>query len=91
MTSKIASLWKKIEDTKKQPPKKDDKKWIQSDPVSGPSPLIRSNTFENKSGVNLRDSTPKDENSSKRVSRLGSFVIMDDEDPVTFQQSANVM
>lgn len=88
VTSKIASLWKKIEDTKKQPPKRDARKWIQSEPESELPGLARSNTFENKNGVILRNPTQNGD-STKRVSRLGSFIIMDDEDSVGLQQTAN--
>lgn len=90
VTSKIASLWKKIEDTKKQPAKKDSRKWIHSESESsGPPGLIRSNTFENKNGLILRNQKVENGDSSKRVSRLGSFVIMDEEDPANFQQSTS--
>lgn len=88
MTSKIASLWKKIEDTKKQPPKTDGRKWIQSDSKEEPPGLIRSNTFENKNGAILREQSHQNGDSTKRVSRWGSFVIVDDEES-GFQQSAN--
>lgn len=87
VTSKIASLWKKIEDSKKQSPKKDGRKWIQSE-TSTESTLIRSNTFENKNGIILRESTQQNENLPKRLSRLGSFVIVDGEESVNFQQTA---
>ncbi|KAJ8981607.1 hypothetical protein NQ317_011886 [Molorchus minor] len=86
--SKIASLWKKIEDTKKQPPKKDSRVWIQPDPEPEAPRLIRSNTFDNKDGVVLRSKTPDDSDPTKRVSRLGSFIIMDeDKDGVRLQQA----
>ncbi|CAH1173663.1 unnamed protein product [Phaedon cochleariae] len=79
VTSKIASLWKKIEDSKKLPPKKDSRVWIQADPE--PPRLIRSNTFDNKDSVILRNSNSPSEgngDSVKRISRLGSFVVMDE-------------
>ncbi|XP_049870471.1 adenomatous polyposis coli protein isoform X2 [Pectinophora gossypiella] len=43
--SKIASLWKKVEQTKKQPAKADKRVWIESDKPEPPK-LIRSFTFE---------------------------------------------
>lgn len=45
ITSKIASLWKKIEESKKAPPKKDNRKWIQAEPQPPPR-LLRSKTFD---------------------------------------------
>nr|CAH7717003.1 unnamed protein product [Callosobruchus chinensis] len=83
VTSKIASLWKKIDDAKKQAPKKDGRVWIQPQPepeqVNDPPRLIRSNTFDNKNGVVMRNHESNDEtDSTKRVSRLGSFVVMDE-------------
>ncbi|RZC32515.1 hypothetical protein BDFB_009437, partial [Asbolus verrucosus] len=86
VTSKIASLWKKIEESKNKPPaKKDTRVWIQGQESSQ---LIRSNTFDNKNGVTLRNRT-QETDSEKRVSRLGSFIVMDDEDGVRMQQIIN--
>ncbi|KAG5892093.1 hypothetical protein JTB14_011993 [Gonioctena quinquepunctata] len=79
VTSKIASLWKKIEDSKKQPPKKDTRVWIQADPEPEPPPrLIRSNTFDNKDAIVLRNQPSEEDCTTKRISRLGSFVVMDE-------------
>ncbi|CAH1989415.1 unnamed protein product [Acanthoscelides obtectus] len=83
VTSKIASLWKKIDDAKKQSPKKDSRIWIQPqtepEQVAEPPRLIRSNTFDNKDGVIMRNRESNDEiDPEKRVSRLGSFVVMDE-------------
>ncbi|KAJ8927815.1 hypothetical protein NQ314_019697 [Rhamnusium bicolor] len=53
-----------------------------------PSPAQRSNTFDNKDGVILRSKAPEDEDPTKRVSRLGSFIIMDEsEDGIRLQQA----
>ncbi|CAH0752206.1 unnamed protein product [Diatraea saccharalis] len=43
--SKIANLWKKVEQSKKQPAKADKRVWIESDKTDTPK-LIRSSTFE---------------------------------------------
>lgn len=43
--SKISSLWKKVEQAKKQPPKADKRVWIEGDETKPPR-LIRSSTFE---------------------------------------------
>ncbi|XP_026498463.2 adenomatous polyposis coli protein-like isoform X2 [Vanessa tameamea] len=43
--SKIANLWKKVEQTKKLPAKNDKRVWIESDKTETPK-LIRSSTFE---------------------------------------------
>ncbi|KAH0818384.1 hypothetical protein GEV33_004407 [Tenebrio molitor] len=68
VTSKIASLWKKIEESKnKQPAKKDTRVWIQSEGTETTG-LTRSNTFDNKNGVTMRNKT-KDKDDGKRVSR----------------------
>ncbi|CAG9838038.1 unnamed protein product [Diabrotica balteata] len=75
VTSKIASLWKKIEDSKKQTPKPDSRVWIQAESENEPPRLIRSNTFDNKDGSGLKT---RCENEEKRISRLDSFVITDD-------------
>ncbi|KAJ3640661.1 hypothetical protein Zmor_027209 [Zophobas morio] len=86
VTSKIASLWKKIEESKKQPAKKDTRVWIQNPGEGG---LTRSNTFDNKNGVTLRGKK-RDGDDGKRVSRLGSFIVMDDtEEGVRMQQVIN--
>ncbi|KAK5650606.1 hypothetical protein RI129_001635 [Pyrocoelia pectoralis] len=54
VTSKIASLWKKVEEQKKQAPKKDTRVWIQRDKEEETPQMIRSNTFDSKDGVSLR-------------------------------------
>ncbi|XP_076254501.1 uncharacterized protein LOC143192764 isoform X3 [Rhynchophorus ferrugineus] len=86
VTSKIASLWKKVEESKaKQQSGSDKRVWIQQEKQSEPPRLIRSNTFENKEGVLLRSkkspeaSTGAADASTKRVSRLGSFIVMDED------------
>lgn len=81
VTSKIANLWKKIEESKKQQVKNDTRVWIQPKNESETPALIRSNTFDNKDGVVMRKkttTTTTPENEAKRVSRLGSFIIMDE-------------
>lgn len=90
VTSKIASLWKKIEDSKKKPPKKDTRVWIQSESEPEAPRLIRSNTFDNKESPILRNKVPEDGDPTKRISRLGSFIIMDEsEDGIRLQQAIN--
>lgn len=90
VTSKIASLWKKIEDSKKKPPKKDTRVWIQSESEPEAPRLIRSNTFDNKDSPILRHKVPEDGDPTKRISRLGSFIIMDEsEDGIRLQQAIN--
>ncbi|CAH0552603.1 unnamed protein product [Brassicogethes aeneus] len=92
VTSKIASLWKKIEQSKNKVPKNDSRVWIQAEQEQEPPRLIRSNTFDNKDQVKLRNKPPGSESPTKRVSRLGSFIVMD-EDGVAIPQpicAANV-
>ncbi|XP_022919710.2 uro-adherence factor A-like isoform X1 [Onthophagus taurus] len=70
ITSKIASLWKRVEESKKQSNKTIDKRvWIQPEQQK----LIRSNTFDNK------DELHGNQDSGKRISRLGSFVVVEGE------------
>ncbi|KAK4883631.1 hypothetical protein RN001_006950 [Aquatica leii] len=58
VTSKIANLWKKVEQQKKLPPKKDSRVWIQKDQQPEESTtMIRSNTFDSKDGVSLLKQT----------------------------------
>lgn len=82
-------MWKKIEDTKKQPPKKDARKWIQPVSKEEPQGLILSNTFENEDETINRDQALQNGDSTKRISRWGSFVIVDGEDPDNSQQSGS--
>lgn len=90
VTSKIASLWRKVEDTKKQPPKKDTRKWIQPQPETAKKSLVQLKTFELKNDTALRNPPIQNRDASKRISRLGSFVIMDDENTISKQhQSGN--
>lgn len=81
VTSKIASLWKKIEESKMKTPKNDTRVWIQTEAEPEPEPprLIRSNTFDNKEEVKLRSKPVQEDGTiTKRISRLGSFVVMDE-------------
>lgn len=80
ITSKIASLWKKIEQSKKQLPKTDTRIWIQPEAKADAKPTVnRSNTFEKeKETVLLRKKEQSETDGTKRVSRLGSFIIMDE-------------
>ncbi|XP_030746135.1 adenomatous polyposis coli protein-like isoform X2 [Sitophilus oryzae] len=85
VTSKIASLWKRVEESKsKQQSGPDKRVWIEQEQKQPDPPrLIRSGTFENKDGVVLRhkggsDETPPPTSDEKRVSRLGSFIVMDE-------------
>ncbi|KAF5270445.1 hypothetical protein FQR65_LT05634 [Abscondita terminalis] len=59
VTSKIANLWKKVEQQKKLPPKKDTRVWIQKDQQQSEecSQMIRSNTFDSKDGIMLLGET----------------------------------
>lgn len=85
VTSKIASLWKKVEEQQKLPTKKDTRVWIQREKeVVEPdsSRLPRSDTFDKKNGVTLRN---KVGNSTKRISRSGSFIVMDDGESETIE------
>lgn len=79
ITSKIASLWRKVEETKKQTAtgyKRPDKRiWLEGVGTSGSEAnssngvLMRSRTFEGGEAAQ-----------QKRVSRLGSFVVADGDD-----------
>lgn len=75
VTSKIASLWKRIEDSKKKVQKPDTRIWIQTETETEPPRLIRSNTFDNKDGVGLKTQCDNDEN---HIARLDSFDTEDD-------------
>lgn len=63
--SKISSLWKKVEQAKKQPPKVDKRVWIESDKTDPPR-LIRSSTFEGQPMTQTTVST-----STKQKSAIG--------------------
>ncbi|CAG9858226.1 unnamed protein product [Phyllotreta striolata] len=80
VTSKIANLWKKIEDSKKQPPKQDTRVWIQPDIEKEPPRLIRSNTFENKNGLTLKS---RQENEEVCLSKLQPYDFTDDVDGIS--------
>ncbi|KAK9874744.1 hypothetical protein WA026_005556 [Henosepilachna vigintioctopunctata] len=68
VTSKIASIWKKIEESKKKIPiKNDSKKWIEAQ-VDSTSDDVDS------SSVTSREK----DSDVKRISRLGSFIVMDE-------------
>lgn len=90
-------MWKKVEEQKKQAPKKDSRVWIQptreqpTETEESPR-LIRSNTFESKDGVVLRKK-PETSDPTKRISRLGSFIVMDengDSDIIEYGESTTV-
>ncbi|KAL3278479.1 hypothetical protein HHI36_013798 [Cryptolaemus montrouzieri] len=69
VTSKIASIWKKIEESKKKiPPQNDSKKWIEAQ-VEPSLETVESEVPRN---------TDSDNNAPKRISRLGSFIVMDE-------------
>ncbi|XP_045467801.1 uncharacterized protein LOC123676128 isoform X2 [Harmonia axyridis] len=75
VTSKIASIWKKIEESKKKTvSKKDSKKWIEAE-VEPLSDASNSNVISSKN--------ESDDNAPKRISRLGSFVNVDENDDLT--------
>ncbi|XP_060525478.1 adenomatous polyposis coli protein-like isoform X2 [Cylas formicarius] len=79
VTSKIASLWKRVEEskTKQQQVAKDTRVWIQN---GAPPKLVRGDTFENKEGVVLRKKASGDVgDETKRVSRLGSFIVVNED------------
>ncbi|CAL4121709.1 unnamed protein product, partial [Meganyctiphanes norvegica] len=74
VTSRIASLWKKVEKAQNKPKEKDTKSWITKNKkdVKGvnsnkPKPLVRSSTFEKLPGVD--ESKPSESSSNK--TRLG--------------------
>nr|XP_008200333.1 PREDICTED: uncharacterized protein LOC661294 isoform X2 [Tribolium castaneum] len=69
VTSKIASIWKKIEESKKQQPVKtaDTRVWIEAKGGCGSG-----------GGVAMRGTKREGDEGGKRVSRLGSFIVMDD-------------
>ncbi|KAF5273389.1 hypothetical protein FQA39_LY07406 [Lamprigera yunnana] len=48
VTSKIASLWKKVEQQKRLVPKEDTRVWIEKDRQLEPPRLLRSGVFDNK-------------------------------------------
>lgn len=71
--SKIASLWKRVEQSKKQPTKPDKRVWIESDKVETPK-LIRSSTFEGQPKQSQVSSGPKQKSAiGIRVSQIPSL------------------
>ncbi|XP_041968016.1 adenomatous polyposis coli homolog isoform X2 [Aricia agestis] len=71
--SKIANLWKKVEQTKKLPAKSDKKVWIESDKTETPK-LIRSSTFEGQPKLSQINSNPKQKTAiGIRVSQIPSL------------------
>lgn len=70
--SKIASLWKKVEQAKKLPAKAEKKVWIDADKAEPPK-LIRSSTFEGQPKAQV-SSAPKQKTSiGIRVSQIPSL------------------
>jgi hypothetical protein len=65
VTSKIASLWKKVEDSryKQKYQKPDTRVWITSNGTSDPPPLVRSSTFE-------KEESPKPNNLAATLAKL---------------------
>lgn len=64
VTSKIASLWKKVEDSRyKQKYVKDTRVWITNGTPDTPAPLVRSNTFE-------KDEKPKTNTLAETLAKL---------------------
>ncbi|XP_044757840.1 adenomatous polyposis coli homolog [Coccinella septempunctata] len=79
VTSKIASIWKKIEESKKKTvTKKDSKKWIEAE-VEPSSKASNSNAVPSE----------EESNTPKRISRLGSFVGLDDNEDNLRGQEVN--
>ncbi|KAL0881341.1 hypothetical protein ABMA27_001221 [Loxostege sticticalis] len=71
--SKIASLWKRVEQTKKQPSKPDKRVWIESDKTETPK-LIRSSTFEGQPKQSQVSSAQKQKSAiGIRVSQIPSL------------------
>ncbi|XP_059054528.1 adenomatous polyposis coli protein-like [Achroia grisella] len=71
--SKIANLWKKVEQNKKQPTKPDKRVWIESDKTETPK-LIRSSTFEGQPKQSQVSSAPKQKSAiGIRVSQIPSL------------------
>ncbi|CAD0200196.1 unnamed protein product [Chrysodeixis includens] len=70
--SKIASLWKKVEQAKKLPAKAEKKVWIEADKTEPPK-LIRSSTFEGQPKAQV-SSAPKQKSAiGIRVSQIPSL------------------
>ncbi|XP_053605794.1 adenomatous polyposis coli protein isoform X2 [Plodia interpunctella] len=71
--SKIANLWKKVEQSKKQPTKPDKRVWIESDKTEPPK-LIRSSTFEGQPKQTQVSTAPKQKSAiGIRVSQIPSL------------------
>ncbi|XP_060802136.1 adenomatous polyposis coli protein isoform X2 [Amyelois transitella] len=71
--SKIANLWKKVEQAKKQPTKPDKRVWIESDKTEPPK-LIRSSTFEGQPKQSQMPTAPKQKSAiGIRVSQIPSL------------------
>ncbi|CAH2085881.1 unnamed protein product [Euphydryas editha] len=71
--SRIANLWKKVEQTKKLPAKSDKKVWIESDKTETPK-LIRSSTFEGQPKQNQVSTATKQKSAiGIRVSQIPSL------------------
>lgn len=67
--SRIANLWRKVEQSKKQPTKPDKRVWIEGSPTEPPK-LIRSSTFEGRP-QNAGTSPPKHKSAiGMRVSQI---------------------
>lgn len=71
--SRIASLWKKVEQSKTQPKKPDRRVWIDSDKTEPPK-LIRSSTFEGQPKQSQMSTAPKQKSAiGMRISQIPSF------------------
>lgn len=71
--SRIASLWKKVEQTKTQPKKQDKRVWIESDKTEPPR-LIRSSTFEGQPKQSQMSTAPKQKSAiGMKVSQIPSL------------------
>ncbi|XP_052740050.1 adenomatous polyposis coli protein isoform X2 [Bicyclus anynana] len=70
--SKIANLWKKVEQTKKLPAKSDKRVWIESDKTETPK-LIRSSTFEGQPKQQVSTATKQKSAIGIRVSQIPSL------------------
>lgn len=70
--SKIASLWKRVEQTKKQPNKTDKRVWIECDKPEIPK-LIRSSTFEGQPKQTVSTAPKQKTAIGMRVSQIPSL------------------
>lgn len=97
ITSKIASLWRKVEESKKQTPtgyKRPDKRiWLEGAGSSTSETKPSANgTANNSNGILMRSRTFEGSEAAqqKRVSRLGSFAVADSQDGDDLSSASDV-